>query len=217
MQCGDILKFPFPPLIRDTMAMVPHRLQSHFPIRGIGSSRYPSHLVESGQTGIRNTRPGVSVRGQRLYNGLMSHRSFIPLQCQTFIQGLPVLYALFLRMKNDYIHMEWSMQVFSSLSLVGQLTAAEWSNDEVMMVARERSNYSVCWRMMMRMMTATTAQTTPIMIIFYRAGEKDGDTKRHKVYDRAQEHWYKPTNQTPAQLSTLNLNCLFSGDLSTTE
>lgn len=45
-----------------------------------------------------------------------------------------------------------------------------------LMVTRQRPCYSVWVRMMMRRMTATTAQTAPIMIIFYRGG----DTEREK-------------------------------------
>lgn len=48
--------------------------------------------------------------------------------------------------------------------------------NRLMMATGQRSCYSVWVRITMRRMTTITAQTTPIMIIFYR----EGDTEREK-------------------------------------
>lgn len=61
-----------------------------------------------------------------------------------------------------YIHMEWSLSVFS-LAEQQMEDRMEWMMNKL---TTRRSCYSVWVRMMMRRMTTTTAQTAPIMIIF---------------------------------------------------
>lgn len=62
----------------------------------------------------------------------------------------------------------------------------EWRMNKRMMAATQRSCYSV--RMMMRRMRATTAQTAPRMIIFYREGNTEETQRQNSVNEGEHEN-----------------------------
>lgn len=109
-----------------------------------------------------------------------------------------------------YIHMEWSLSVFS-LAEQQMEDRMEWMMNKL---TTRRSCYSVWVRMMMRRMTTTTAQTAPIMIIFYREGETEGDEGRIALITGNMSTEVSPlTKHRLKQCATnppLTLLCLFS-------